>query len=79
MNVGLVPFGIAAVGETGERIEVATDKAHAKSGPTFHEAQEITPEYEAKVREHCGPETASERGSGEGRTVPARRQEDAGG
>jgi len=54
MNVEIIPFDIATVDEEGERIEVATDKDHAKNGPTFYEAQPITHEYERTVRSHYG-------------------------
>lgn len=54
MNVELVPFEIATVDEANERIEVKTDKGRVENGPTFYEAQEITPEYEAELRSHYG-------------------------
>jgi hypothetical protein len=54
MNVEIIPFQIATVDDANERIELATDKDHAKNGPTFYEAQQITDEYERAVRSHYG-------------------------
>lgn len=54
MNVEIIPFDIATVDEANERIEVDTDKDHAKDGPTFYEAQPITSDYERALRSHYG-------------------------
>lgn len=54
MNVEIIPFDIATVDEANERIEVDAEKDHAENGPTFYEAQPITPDYERAVRSHYG-------------------------
>ncbi len=50
----LIPWEIARVEERERRIEISVDKATAKEGPSFDDDEEITPEYEERVRRHYG-------------------------
>jgi uncharacterized protein (TIGR02271 family) len=50
----LIPWEIARVDEGARRIELPVDKATAKEGPSFDDDEEITPEYEERVRRHYG-------------------------
>jgi uncharacterized protein (TIGR02271 family) len=50
----LIPWEVARVDEGGHRIEVSIDKAAAKEGPAFDDDEEITPEYEERVRSYYG-------------------------
>jgi uncharacterized protein (TIGR02271 family) len=50
----LVPWEIARVDEERGRFVVAVDKDRAKDGPAFEDDQEITPEFEDRVRSYYG-------------------------
>jgi uncharacterized protein (TIGR02271 family) len=50
----LIPWEVARVDEERGRIEVPVDKDRAKDGPAFEDAQEITPEFEERVRSYYG-------------------------
>jgi uncharacterized protein (TIGR02271 family) len=56
MQSTLIPWAIARVDERARRIEIPVDKATAKEGPSFDDDEEITPEYEERVRRHYGLE-----------------------
>jgi len=49
-----IPMDIATVREDRGIIEVATTKGKIKDGPEFDDDEEITPEYEERVRSHYG-------------------------
>jgi len=61
----LIPMEIVRVNDRRELVEVAADKDTIKSGPTFGDDREITPEFEQQVRSYYGVETtrAQERGA----------------
>jgi uncharacterized protein (TIGR02271 family) len=67
MKSTLIPIDMARIDEGARRIEVSVDKAKAKEGPAFDDDEEITPEYENRVRNHYGlgsaQEGAAERGA----------------
>jgi uncharacterized protein (TIGR02271 family) len=52
----LIPWQIVEVREDEGRMIVAADKGHVKHAPAFDNDEEITPEFEAKVREYFGVE-----------------------
>jgi uncharacterized protein (TIGR02271 family) len=53
-GTNLIPWELARVDEEGRHIEVSVDKATAKEGPSFNDDEDITPEYEKRVRSHYG-------------------------
>jgi uncharacterized protein (TIGR02271 family) len=62
----LIPMNIAHVDDAGSRIEVATDKDTVKSGPSFDDDREITPDFENEVYSYYGLQSTpstEERGS----------------
>lgn len=50
----LVPMEIVEVDEEEDCAEVTADRELVKGGPAFGPGEEITPEFEAKVRVHYG-------------------------
>ena len=54
MSSTLIPMEICTVDESGQRINVTTDKETAKNGPTFEDDREITPEFENQVYSYYG-------------------------
>ena len=50
----LIPWDVVRVDERQRRIEVSVDKDRVKDGPAFDDDEEITPEYEVRVRDHYG-------------------------
>src|SRR5918995_7324090 len=50
----LIPFQMARVNDARQVIEVAADKETLKSGPTFDDDREITPELENEVYSYYG-------------------------
>lgn len=54
----LIPWDLARVDEGERRIVVQVDKATAKDGPSFDDDEEITPDYEERVRSHYGLSSA---------------------
>ena len=50
----LIPWEAARVDAAEHHIEVSVDKARAKDGPAFDDDEEITAEYEERVRSHYG-------------------------
>src|SRR5215204_7392919 len=62
----LIPMNIAQVDDAGSRIELATDKDTVKSGPTFDDDRDITPDFENEVRSYYGlqrSQSTEERGA----------------
>src|SRR5918995_5520256 len=53
-GTSLIPWELTRVNEEGHRIEVSVDKARVKEGPSFNDDEDITPEYEERVRSHYG-------------------------
>ena len=50
----LIPTEIVQVNEADRRIEVSDSKDHVKDAPTFSDDDEITPDYEERIRGHFG-------------------------
>ncbi len=62
----LIPMEIARVNERDKTIEVSESKDRVKDSPNFSDDDEITPEYEDRIRRHFGLEShepSTERGS----------------
>src|SRR3712207_3993433 len=66
MSSTLIPWELVRADGNGDRIEVSVDKATAKEGPAFNDDEDITPEYEDRVRSHYGlggPQGSVDRGT----------------
>jgi hypothetical protein len=50
----LIPMDIARVNEADKAIEVSESKDHVKDAPSFDDDEDITPEYEDRIRSHFG-------------------------
>jgi hypothetical protein len=62
----LIPMDIARVNEADKAIEVSESKDQVKDAPSFDDDEDITPEYENRIRGHFGlqsQEPSSSRGS----------------
>jgi sporulation protein YlmC with PRC-barrel domain len=53
----LIPVDIARVNEADRAIEVSESKDHVKDAPSFDDDEDITPEYEGRIRSHFGLES----------------------
>lgn len=54
MKSTLIPMEIARVNEADRAIEVSESKDHVKDAPSFDDDEDITPEYEERIRSHFG-------------------------
>jgi sporulation protein YlmC with PRC-barrel domain len=62
----LIPMDIVRVNEADRAVEVSESKDHVKNAPSFDDDEDITHEYEERIRSHFGlqsTETSSTRGS----------------
>jgi PRC-barrel domain protein len=59
----LIPMDIVRVNEGERTIEVSESKDHVKNAPSFDDDEDITPDYEDRIRSHFGLESP---GSSEG-------------
>ncbi|MBA2441205.1 MAG: PRC-barrel domain-containing protein [Rubrobacter sp.] len=50
----LIPIELTTVDHESSTIEVSASKDQVKDSPTFNSDDDITPEYETRVREHFG-------------------------
>src|ERR671913_1761002 len=62
----LIPVDIVRVNDRRRLVEVAADKETVKSGPTFSEDREITPEFERQVLNYYRVETRQASSNREG-------------
>ena len=53
----LIPMEIVRVNEGERTIEVSESKDHVKSAPSFDDDEDITPDYEDRIRSHFGLES----------------------
>src|ERR687894_1386055 len=53
----LIPIEIVRVNERDRTIEVSESKDHVKDAPNFDDDEDITPEYEERIRRHFGLES----------------------
>ena len=62
----LIPMDVVRVNERDRAIEVADSRDHVKEAPHFDDDDDITPEFERRIRTHFGlegEESSSDRGS----------------
>ncbi len=59
MRSTLIPMDIVRVNETDRTIEVSETKDRVKDAPNFDDDDDITKEYEERIRSHFGLETSS--------------------
>jgi hypothetical protein len=59
----LIPMDIARVNEADKAIEVSESKDHVKDAPSFDDDEDITPEYEDRIRSHFGLQSQVSSGS----------------
>jgi sporulation protein YlmC with PRC-barrel domain len=62
----LIPMDIVRVNEADRALEVSESKDHVKNAPSFDDDEDITHEYEERIRSHFrlqSPETSSTRGT----------------
>jgi sporulation protein YlmC with PRC-barrel domain len=57
MKSTLIPMDIVRVNEGEKSIEVSDSKDHVKNAPSFDDDEDITPDYEARIRSHFGLES----------------------
>ncbi len=50
----LIPMEVVRINEADRRIEVSESEDHVKGAPTFSDDDEITPDYEERIRSHFG-------------------------
>jgi hypothetical protein len=50
----LIPMDIVRVNEADKAMEVSESKDHVKDAPSFDDDEDITPEYEDRIRSHFG-------------------------
>ncbi len=53
----LIPMDIVRVNEADKAVEVSESKDHVKDAPAFDDDEDITPEYEDRIRSHFGLES----------------------
>lgn len=66
MKSTLIPMDIVRVNEGERSIEVSESKDHVKSAPSFDDDEDITSDYEDRIRSHFGLESLSASGAGYG-------------
>jgi sporulation protein YlmC with PRC-barrel domain len=66
MKSTLIPMEIVRVNESDRTIEVSETKDHVKDAPSFDDDEDITYEFEERIRNHFGLESLSTSGSGYG-------------
>jgi hypothetical protein len=59
----LIPMDIVRVNEADRTLEVSESKAHVKDAPSFDDDEDITPEYEERIRSHFGLGSQASSGS----------------
>src|SRR5215203_6303595 len=59
----LIPMDIVRVNEADKAIEVSESKDHVKDAPSFDDDEDITPEYEDRIRSHFGLQAHDPSGS----------------
>jgi sporulation protein YlmC with PRC-barrel domain len=57
MKSTLIPMEIVRVNESDRSIEVSDSKDHVKDAPSFDDDEDITSEYEDRIRSHFGLES----------------------
>lgn len=62
----LIPMDIVRVNEVDKALEVSEAKDHVKDAPSFDDDEDITPEYEDRIRSHFGLESSADTSSSRG-------------
>ena len=62
----LIPMDIARVNEGERSIEVSESKDHVRNAPSFDDDEDITPDYEDRIRSHFGLESLKTSQGGHG-------------
>jgi sporulation protein YlmC with PRC-barrel domain len=57
MKSTLIPMDIVRVNEEERSIEVSDSKGHVRSAPSFDDDEDITPDYEDRIRSYFGLES----------------------
>jgi sporulation protein YlmC with PRC-barrel domain len=57
MKSTLIPMDIVRVNEDERSVEVSDSKDHVKSAPSFDDDEDITPDYEDRIRNYFGLES----------------------
>jgi len=57
MKSTLIPMDIVRVNEDEKSIEVSDSKDHVRNAPSFDDDEDITPDYEDRIRSHFGLES----------------------
>jgi hypothetical protein len=57
MKSTLIPMDIVRVNEDNRSIEVSDSKGHVKSAPSFDDDEDITPDFEDRIRSYFGLES----------------------
>ena len=66
MKSTLIPMEIVRVNESERSIEVSDSKDHVKDAPSFDDDEDITSEYEDRIRSHFGLESLGTSGGSYG-------------
>src|SRR5215207_1206197 len=66
MKSTLIPMEIVRVNESDRSIEVSESKDHVKDAPSFDDDEDITSEYEERIRSHFGLESLGTSGGSYG-------------
>jgi sporulation protein YlmC with PRC-barrel domain len=66
MKSTLIPMDIVRVNESDRTIEVSDSKDHVKDAPSFNDDEDITSEYEDRIRSHFGLESLATSGGAYG-------------
>jgi len=66
MKSTLIPMEIVRVNESDRSIEVSDSKDHVKDAPSFDDDEDITSEYEDRIRSHFGLESLGTSGGSYG-------------
>jgi hypothetical protein len=62
----LIPMDIVRVNEGERTIEVSESKDHVRNAPSFDDDEDITPDYEDRIRSHFGMESLGTSGGNYG-------------
>ncbi|HYQ83583.1 MAG TPA: PRC-barrel domain-containing protein, partial [Rubrobacter sp.] len=57
MKSTLIPMDLVRVNEEERSIEVSDSKSHVRSAPSFDDDEDITPDYEDRIRSYFGLES----------------------
>src|SRR5919205_3809949 len=76
MKSTLIPMDIVRVNEDDRSIEVSDSKDHVKSAPSFDDDEDITPDYENRIRSYFGLESLGTSEGGHGAYTGANDAED---